>query len=131
MDMPKDDDQWKKKLTPEQYAVLRQKVTEAPGTGKLLYNNEQGTYTCAACGSTLFDSETKFHSGSGWPSFYDMAGSDSVKLVVDDSHGMHRTEAICATCGGHLGHVFDDALDQPTGQRFCINSMALNFKPKG
>ena len=128
--MPKSDDDWKQKLTPEQYAVLREKSTEAPFTGKFLHNKDSGMYTCAACGSELFDSATKLDSGSGWPSFYDVAKSGAVKLVDDDSHGMHRTEAVCAVCGGHLGHVFDDAHDQPTGQRFCINSCALDFKPK-
>lgn len=120
----------KQKLTPEQYAVLREKSTEAPFTGKFLHNKDSGMYTCAACGSELFDSATKFDSGSGWPSFYDVVSSGAVKLVDDNSLGMHRTEAVCAVCGGHLGHVFDDAHDQPTGQRFCINSCALDFKPK-
>src|SRR6185295_2829966 len=124
MDMPQTDDEWKQKLTPEQYAVLREKSTEAPFTGKFLHNKDSGMYTCAACGSELFDSGTKFDSGSGWPSFYDVAKSGAVKLVDDNSMGMHRTEAVCAVCGGHLGHVFDDAHDQPTGQRFCINSCA-------
>lgn len=121
---------WKKKLTPEQYAILREKGTEAPFTGKLLNNKETGQYVCAACGSDLFDSKHKFDSGSGWPSFYDVATKGNVKLVEDNSHGMHRVEVVCNTCGGHLGHVFNDAPDQPTGMRFCINSEALNFKPK-
>lgn len=124
------DEQWKEKLTPEQYAILRQKGTEAPFTGELLQNKQSGMYTCAACGAELFDSRTKFDSGSGWPSFYDVARSDTVKLVDDDSHGMHRIEAQCAKCGGHLGHVFDDALEQPTGQRYCINSASLCFIPQ-
>lgn len=128
--MPKSDDEWKQKLTPEQYAVLREKSTEAPFTGKFLHNKDNGMYTCAACGSELFDSKTKFDSGSGWPSFYDVTSSGAVKLIDDNSIGMRRTEAVCAVCGGHLGHVFDDAKDQPTGQRFCINSCALDFKPK-
>ncbi len=124
------DDDWKKKLTPEQYAVLREKGTEAPFTGKLLHKKDTGMYTCAACGAELFDSKHKFDSGSGWPSFYDVATKGNVKLVEDDSLGMQRTEVVCATCGGHLGHVFDDATDQPTGQRYCINSCALDFKPE-
>lgn len=121
---------WKKKLTPEQYVILREKGTEAPFTGKLLNNKETGQYVCAACGSDLFDSKHKFDSGSGWPSFYDVATKGNVKLVEDNSHGMHRVEVVCNTCGGHLGHVFNDAPDQPTGMRFCINSVSLNFKPK-
>lgn len=124
------DEDWKKKLTPEQYQILREKGTEAPFTGELLHNKDGGMYTCAACGAELFDSETKFDSGSGWPSFYDVARSDTVKLVDDNSHGMHRTEAQCAKCGGHLGHVFNDAVDQPTGQRYCINSASLCFVPQ-
>lgn len=121
------DDKWKDKLTPEQYAVLREKGTEAPFSGKLLQNKKSGVYQCGACGQDLFSSDTKFDSHSGWPSFYD-ALPGSVKLVPDDSHGMSRTEAICSNCGSHLGHVFDDAPDQPTGQRFCINSLSLKFK---
>lgn len=122
------DSDWKKKLTPEQYAVLRNKGTEAPFSGKLLHNKEAGMYACAACGAELFSSEQKFDSGSGWPSFYDVAKKGNVKLVEDTSHGMHRVEVVCNTCGSHLGHVFNDAPDQPTGMRFCINSVSLNFK---
>jgi peptide-methionine (R)-S-oxide reductase len=122
---------YKKKLTPQQYAVLREGATEAPFTGELLHNHDTGDYTCAACGSVLFDSSTKFDSGSGWPSFYDVKNSKAVKLKDDSSHGMERVEATCANCGSHLGHVFKDAPDQPTGTRFCINSCALNFDPKG
>lgn len=117
------------KLTPEQKRVLFKKGTEAPFTGKILHNKENGIYVCANCGSELFHSETKFDSGSGWPSFYDVASTGAVKLVEDRSHGMRRVEVLCANCGGHLGHVFNDAPEQPTGMRFCINSCVLDFKP--
>lgn len=122
------DDEWKDKLSPEQYHVLREKGTEAPFSGALLHNNANGDYVCAACGNVVFKSGTKFDSGSGWPSFYDVANRDAVKLVSDASIGMERVEVECAKCGGHLGHVFKDAPDQPTGMRFCINSAALDFK---
>ncbi len=129
--MPKSpDDEWKDKLTPEQYHVLREKGTEAPFTGKLLNEKGSGDFVCAACGQVVFKSDTKFDSGSGWPSFYDPANTKAVKLIEDNSHGMHRTEVVCANCGGHLGHMFEDAPDQPTGQRFCINSCSLDFKPQ-
>jgi peptide-methionine (R)-S-oxide reductase len=123
-------DQWKDKLTPEQYRILREKGTEAPGSGKLLHNDKNGDYTCAACGNVVFTSNTKFDSGSGWPSFYDVANTKAVKLQEDTSLGMHRVEVLCANCGSHLGHVFRDAPDQPTGMRFCINSTSLDFKSK-
>lgn len=122
------DEDFKQKLTPEQYRVLRQGDTEAPFTGKLLHNKENGTYQCAACGKPLFSSGTKFESGSGWPSFYDVAEKGNVKLIEDNSHGMHRVEVRCANCDSHLGHVFKDAPQTPTGMRFCINSAALDFK---
>ena len=125
------DEEWRSKLTPEQYRVLRQKGTELPGSGKLLHNTETGDYTCAACGNLLFKSDTKFESKMpgliGWPSFAGAADSNKVKLVDDPSLGLNRTEVICANCGSHLGHLFPDD-DSPTGQHFCINSAALNFK---
>jgi peptide-methionine (R)-S-oxide reductase len=124
------DDKWKDKLTPEQYNVLREKGTEAPFSGKLLHNDKNGDYTCGACGQVIFKSDTKFDSGSGWPSFYDVANTKAVKLEEDTSLGMHRVEVMCANCGSHLGHVFNDAPNQPTGMRFCINSAALDFKEK-
>lgn len=122
------DNEWKKRLTPEQYRVLREKVTETPFTGALLHNHDTGDYACAACGKVVFKSDTKFDSGSGWPSFYDVANTKAVRLVEDRSHGMYRVEVQCANCGSHLGHVFNDAPEQPTGMRFCINSVALDFK---
>lgn len=115
-------------LSKEQKAVLFDKATEAPFTGKFLHNKEQGTYVCANCGQVLFDSNTKFDSGSGWPSFYDIAETGAVELRDDSSHGMERTEVICGNCGSHLGHLFADAYNQPTGQRYCINSVSLDFK---
>lgn len=123
-------DKWKDTLTAEQYRVLREKGTEAPFTGKLLHNYKTGDYRCAACGQVVFTSDTKFESGSGWPSFYDVANTEAVKLQEDSGHGMQRVEVMCANCGSHLGHVFRDAPDQPTGMRFCINSAALDFKEK-
>lgn len=124
------DEEYKDKLTPEQYHVLREKGTEAPFSGQLLRNHKTGDYTCAACGRVVFKSDTKFDSGSGWPSFYDVANTEAVKLQEDTSQGLHRVEVTCANCGSHLGHVFNDAPEQPTGMRFCINSAALDFKEK-
>ncbi len=124
------DDNWKKKLTPEQYRVLREKGTESPFTGKYVNMHDDGMYHCAGCNTPLFSSDTKFDSKSGWPSFYDVADKGNVKLIEDNSHGMHRTEVVCKTCGGHLGHVFDDGPQDKTGKRFCINSCALEFKKK-
>jgi peptide-methionine (R)-S-oxide reductase len=125
-----DKDEWKDKLTPEQYRILREKGTEAPFTGKLLHNDKNGDYVCGACGNVVFKSDTKFDSGSGWPSFYDVANTKAVKLQEDHSLGTARVEVLCAKCGSHLGHVFNDAPDQPTGMRFCINSAALGFEEK-
>jgi len=118
-----------KKLTPEQIDILQNKGTESPFTGQLLHNKDTGEYTCAACGSKLFESNTKFDSGSGWPSF-DNAIPGSVKEITDHSHGMERIEVICSNCGGHLGHLFNDGPKETTGQRFCINSASLGFMPK-
>jgi peptide-methionine (R)-S-oxide reductase len=128
MTMNFSDQEWKKRLSPEQYKILRQKGTEAPGTGKLLKNKDSGDYLCAACNQVVFKSDTKFDSKSGWPSFYEPANTQAVSLEQDDSFGMHRIEVTCSNCGGHLGHLFNDAYDQPTGMRFCINSTSLKFK---
>lgn len=119
-----------KELTPEQVCILKEKGTEAPFSGTFYKHDESGNYSCAACGSLLFSSETKYDSGSGWPSFYDAIDPAAVTLVEDKSHGMHRTEVTCARCGGHLGHVFPDGPEDKTGQRYCINSLALGFQPK-
>jgi len=124
------DDEWKKKLTPEQYHILREAGTETPFTGKLLTEKHTGDYRCAACGQVIFKSGTKFDSGTGWPSFSEPANREAVVLKEDLSGGMRRVEVTCSNCGSHLGHVFDDAPDQPTGQRFCINSAALDFQEK-
>jgi methionine-R-sulfoxide reductase len=127
------EEEWKKRLTPEQYRVLREKGTEAPFTGKLLHTNEKGEYRCAACGELLFMSDAKFDSTqpglAGWPSFAEVAGSDKVELKDDYDLGMHRIEVICKNCGSHLGHLFDDP-DSPTGKHYCINSCALDFQKR-
>jgi peptide-methionine (R)-S-oxide reductase len=122
----KSEQEWREQLTPEQYAVLREAGTERPGTGALLHNAAEGTYKCGACGNELFDSETKYESHCGWPSFYD-AKPGSVELIEDRSHGMQRIEVRCARCESHLGHVFDDG-PQPTGVRYCMNSLSLGFQ---
>jgi len=125
----KSEDAWKKILTPQQYAVLRQKETEAPNTGKLLHNKEKGTYKCAGCGNELFSDDMKFDSHCGWPSFDKEIAGGKIKKVEDNSHGMHRTEIVCANCGGHLGHLFDDG-PTATGMRYCVNSASLSFEKR-
>jgi peptide-methionine (R)-S-oxide reductase len=127
--LPKTEDEWKKKLTAEEYQVLRLKGTERAGTGKYDQFFEPGTYYCKACGTELFKSDTKFDAGCGWPSFYKAAKKSNIVEVVDNSFGMKRIEVNCAVCGGHLGHVFDDG-PEPTGLRYCINSVSLGFKKK-
>jgi len=124
----KTDQEWREQLTPEQYHILRQAGTERPFTGEYVDTEDDGVYTCAACGNPLFSSDTKFHSGSGWPSFWDVISEGNVETRVDLSHGMHRTEILCTRCGGHLGHLFPDGPRDQTGLRYCINSAALEFK---
>ena len=122
------DDDYAQKLNPASYHVLREKGTEPPFSGQLLTNHQDGNYCCSACGRIVFNSKTKFDSGSGWPSFYEPENRSAVRLLEDNTQGLHRVEVACANCGSHLGHVFDDAADQPGGKRYCINSVALDFK---
>ncbi len=124
--MPTCESEWRETLSPAQYAVLRESATEPAFSGSLLHNDHSGIYSCGGCGSELFSSDTKFDSGSGWPSFFAPLAGDRVELVGDNTLGMRRTEVRCARCGSHLGHVFDDG-PHPTGQRYCMNSLALGF----
>lgn len=127
--MSTEKDEYKNKLTPEEYKVLREKGTEAPFSGEYVNTKEKGMYKCKACGQTLFASDAKFDSGTGWPSFYD-AIPGSVEFIKDASHGMERTEVVCSNCKSHLGHVFDDATGTPTGKRYCMNSVCLTLEPE-
>jgi peptide-methionine (R)-S-oxide reductase len=124
---PRTDEEWRERLSPKQYAVLREAATELPFSGESVDTDDEGLYHCAACGNPLFESETKYHSGTGWPSFTETVSSDAVELVEDRSHGMLRTEVRCARCRSHLGHVFDDGPGEAGGQRWCMNSVALNL----
>ncbi len=127
-EIPKSDEGWKKRLDEETYRVTREKGTEAPFTGKYLHNKKTGMYACSNCGSTLFSSDAKFDSGTGWPSFTEPANLEHVELVEDNSYGMRRTEVVCKRCGAHLGHMFEDGPRERGGKRFCINSCSLDFK---
>ena len=124
----KTEQEWREQLTDQQFHILRQAGTERPFTGEYVDTEDDGTYICVACGNRLFSSETKFHSGSGWPSFWDVIGQGNIELQDDTSHGMTRTDIRCAKCGSHLGHVFEDGPRDKTGLRYCINSAALDFE---
>lgn len=126
----KNDSDWKKILSPEQFRILREKGTERPFSSELEDEYDGGSYSCAGCGNELFDSEAKFDSGCGWPSFYEALNPDKIVVQTDRTHGMVRTEIMCAKCGGHLGHVFDDGPREKTGLRYCVNGKSLNFKKK-
>ena len=128
--IPQTEEEWRARLTPEQYAVLRQAGTERAFTGAYVDNKAPGVYRCGGCGTELFTSDTKYDSGSGWPSFTEPAAAEAVELVEDRSHGMVRVEVRCRTCHSHLGHVFDDGPIDAGGQRYCMNSIALDFEPK-
>ncbi|WIV68597.1 peptide-methionine (R)-S-oxide reductase MsrB [Natrialbaceae archaeon AArc-T1-2] len=128
-DLPTTEVEWRERLSEEEYRILREAGTEPPFSGEYVDHEADGRYTCAGCGTTLFEADTKFESGCGWPSFYDV-DDDRVETRPDTSHGMRRTEVLCANCGGHLGHVFEDGPD-PTGLRYCINSVALEFEEDG
>jgi peptide-methionine (R)-S-oxide reductase len=131
-DVQKSEDEWKARLSPAEYRVLREAGTEAAYKGEYTDTETEGVYRCRACGNELFRSNEKFHSHCGWPSFYDPADSDAVELIADDSHGMRRVEVRCAHCGSHLGHVFEgEGYPTPTDQRYCINSISLTLEPKG
>jgi len=127
--IPETDEEWRERLTEEEYRVLREAGTEPKFSGEYLDVDAEGVFTCAGCGEPLFDTERQFESGHGWPSFYDVLAAGTVETRLDTSHGMRRTEVVCGTCGGHLGHVFDDG-PEPTGKRYCINSAALDFDPE-
>ena len=128
-EVTKPDEEWRRQLAPEEYAVLRQAATERQWTGELLAEKRRGTYSCRACSAVLFTAETKFDSHCGWPSFYAPSEQDAVELLEDRSLGMVRVEVRCARCGSHLGHLFDDAPQTPTGDRYCMNSVSLSFEP--
>jgi len=129
-DLPETEAEWRERLSEQEYQMLREGGTEPRGSGEYLNRKADGAYTCAGCGAELFDSETKYESGSGWPSFWDAVDDDRIETRPDTSLGMTRTEIRCARCGGHLGHVFDDG-PEPTGKRYCVNSASLDFDPEG